>query len=57
MNLLDEKLCRALPRAAERRLSDFNVQGVANLAWAFATVNLSDEMLSAALSRAAEVRI
>ena len=32
-------LFTALARAAERRVSDFNVQDIANTAWAFATVN------------------
>ena len=44
-------------RAAERRLSDFNPQDVANTAWAFATVNYRDEKLFAALAIAAERRL
>ena len=46
-----------LARAAERRLSEFNPQGVANTAWAFATVNHRDEKLFAALAVAAERRL
>ena len=57
MNYRDEKLFAALARAAERRLSDFNPQNVANTAWAFATVNYRDEQLFAALAIAAERRL
>ena len=50
-------LVAALATAAERRLSDFNPQNVANTAWAFATVNYRDEKLFAALARATECRL
>ena len=50
-------LAAALTTAAERRLSEFNEQNVANTAWAFATVNYRDEKLFAALARAAERRL
>ena len=50
-------LVAALAKAAERRLSDFNPQAVANTAWAFATVNCRDEKLFAALAIAAERRL
>ena len=40
--------------AAERRVSDFNIQNLANTAWTFATVRQQDAQLFAALSRAAE---
>ena len=50
-------LVAALATAAERRLSDFNPQAVANTAWAFATVNYRDEKLFAALARVAERRL
>ena len=53
----DEKLFTALARSAERRLSEFNVQNLANTAWAFATVNRPDEKLFTALARAAEQRV
>ena len=43
----------ALATAAERRMSDFNSQGLANAAWAFATVDQSDASLFAALAAAA----
>ena len=46
-----------LARAAERRLSEFNPQGVANTAWTFVTVNYRDEKLFAALAIAAERRL
>ena len=57
MNHRDEKLFGALARAAERRLSEFNPQDVANTAWAFAAVKHRDEKLFAALARAAERRL
>ena len=38
-------------------MSKFNVQGLANTAWAFATVNYRDEKLMAALAIAAERRL
>ena len=40
--------------AAERRVGDFNAQGLANTVWAFATACQSDAPLFAALARAAE---
>ena len=43
-----------LPRAAELRLGDFNVQELANTAWAFATASQSEAQLFAVLARAAE---
>ena len=39
----DEKLFKALARVAERRLDKFNAQGLANTAWAFATVKQQNE--------------
>ena len=42
---------------AERHLSEFNPQNVANTAWAFATVNYRDDKLFAALAVAAERRL
>ena len=39
---------------AERRLDEFNAQGLANAAWAFATVGQQDEQLFKALARMAE---
>ena len=45
MNYRDEKLFAALAIATERRLSEFNGQTVANLSWAFATLNYRDEKL------------
>ena len=41
-------LVAALAAAAKRRLSDFNPQDVANMAWACAAVNYRDEQLFAA---------
>ena len=46
-----------LARPAERRLTEFHPQEVANTAWAFATVNYRDEKLFAALAIAAELRL
>ena len=42
-----------MARTAERRLGDFNVQGLANTAWAFATASSSDAQVLAVLARAA----
>ena len=42
---------------AERRLDEFTVQGLANTAWVFATVNRLDEKLLTALAREAERRM
>ena len=57
MRLSDEKLFAALARAAERRVGEFNANGHANIAWAFATVKHSDEKLFTALPRAVERRM
>ena len=46
----------ALARAAERRLGDFNVQELANTAWALATSSQSDAQVFSVLARAAERR-
>ena len=46
-----------MARAAELRLSDFNVQVLANTAWAFAMASQQDTQLFAALARAAELRM
>ena len=42
---------------AERRLDEFNVQGLVNTAWAFATVGQQDQQLFNALARMAEQRL
>ena len=39
---------------AERRLDQFNAQGLANTAWAFATVGQKDDQLFKALARMAK---
>ena len=52
-----ERLFTALAVAAERRMRDFNSQGLANTAWAFATVGHKKEQLFAALEVAAELRM
>ena len=57
VNLLDEKLFRALAREAERRVSEFNAQNLANTAWAFATVKLLDEKLLRALALEEDRRV
>ena len=43
--------------AAERRLREFKLQGLANTAWAFATVKHRDERPFAALAMVAERRL
>ena len=50
-------LLEALARTAEWHLGDFNMQELANTAWAFATANQPDAQLFAALARAAELRL
>ena len=42
---------------AEQRLDQFNAQGLANTAWAFATVGQKDEQLFKALAKMAEQRL
>jgi len=54
VNQSDEKLFTVLARAAERRVGEFNAQGLANTAWAFARGKQFDENLLAALARMAE---
>ena len=44
-----------LARAAQLRLGDFQVQDLANTAWAFATASQQDAQLFAVLARAAEL--
>ena len=51
MNHGYEKVFAALARIAEHRLSEFNVQELANTAWAFVTANCPDEKLFALLAR------
>jgi len=46
-----------LARAAGPRLVDFNVQALANTAWAFVTAGQLDGALSAALTRSAVPRL
>ena len=50
-------LFAALARTAEWQLSEFNAQGLANTAWASATVSYRDQKLFAAVTRAAERRL
>ncbi len=52
-----EKLFRELAREAERWVSEFSAQALANTAWAFAKVKLSYEKLFIALAREAERRV
>ena len=47
MNYRDERIFAALAIAAERRLSEFKPQELANSAWAFATANHRDKKLVA----------
>ena len=57
MGQQDEELFKALARMAERRLDKFNLQALANTAWAFATVGQQDEQLFKALVRMAVQRL
>ena len=52
-----EKPFAALAREAVRRLSEFNAQGLANTAWAFATVSHRDEKMLTVFARAVEWRV
>ena len=57
---LPKQICNtmfaALAKEAERVVSEFNAQGLANTVWACATVNLVDEKLFMALAREVERR-
>ena len=44
-------------RKAERRMQEFKAQELANMAWAFATVDLSDELLFAVLAKVAQWQV
>ena len=44
-----QKLFLALAKTAEQQMNDFNPHDLANMAWAFATVNALDEKLLTAL--------
>ena len=46
-------LFAALARAVQQRDGEFNAQGLANIAWAFATSDQKDALLFATLARAA----
>ena len=54
MNQSDQKLFAALVREAERRMSEFKTQGLANTAWTFAIVKHSDENSFVVLAKATE---
>ena len=47
-------LFAALATVAEQHMDDFNVQALANTAWAFATAGQNDALLFAALATVAE---
>ena len=51
------ELFAAIAKEAKQRLDQFNVQGLANTAWAFATVVQEDVQLLMALARTAERRL
>ena len=51
------ELFAAIAKEAEQRLDQFNAQGLANTAWAFATVGQQDEQLFKALARMSEQRL
>ena len=46
-----------MARVVERRVSEFNAQYIANMAWAFGTVKHRNEKLFAAVARAVERRL
>ena len=52
----NDELFATLAKAAQRLVGELNAQGLANTAWAFATLNMDqwDEMLFAPLARASE---
>ena len=50
MGQQDEQLFKALARMAEQRLDKLIAQGLANMAWAFATVGQQDAQLFKALA-------
>jgi len=54
---LQSVLFAVLAGAAERRLIEFNAQGLANTAWAFASLTHRNEKLFSALAIAAEQRL
>ena len=47
----------AVATAAEQHMNDFNLQNIANTAWAFATAGQNDASLFAALATAAKPRM
>merc|ERR1711937_1062509 len=53
----DAQLFAAMARVAGLSLGDFNVQHLANTAWAFAKTSRQDAQLCAAFSRVAELRL
>merc|ERR1712046_54495 len=53
----DENLFAALAREAELQMSEFDVQSIANTAWAFATLRQLDQKLFAAFARQTELRV
>ena len=57
MSQQDEQLFKTLASMAEQRLNQFNVQELANTAWAFGKVGQQDEQLFKALARIAEQRL
>ena len=57
MGQQDEQLFKALAKMPERRLDQFNVQALANTAWAFATVGQQEEQLFKAVAKMAERRL
>ena len=54
---LMSRLCLAVAKVMERRVSEFNSQELANTTWAFATVKHREDKLFTALARTAERRM
>ena len=57
MDLKDEQLFKAVAKMAEQRLDQFNVQNLANTAWAFATVGQRDSQLFEEVAKMAAWRL
>ena len=51
------QLFTVLAKTADWHMSEFNAQGLANTAWAFAMVGQPDAQLFMALARVAELRL
>ena len=57
MDQTDEKLFAALGRVAEWRVSEFNAQNLANIAWAFTEMGSPSKVLLTVLAPAVRWRV